>query len=118
MPQGPDIDPSSKSLHFQWIATRDAALSEPRSHTSPPRPGPDPVPRARLTQLASRIQQPVEPLRADHIALAHRLRPLDELVTQALMVALAVVVLQVLLDTPPQVPLTEQDHPAQALLLD
>ena len=53
----------------------------------------------------------------DRVVTARRL-PLDEFVPEPLVIPLAVIVREVLVDGVTKMPLAEEDHPVQALILD
>jgi len=54
----------------------------------------------------------------DDLTCLNRFVGIDDLIAQPFMISLSMIVSEILIDAPPQVPLAEQDHPVQALLLD
>jgi len=65
------------------------------------------------------IEEPAKTLPPTNAAdRSHRGCAFDQFVTKALVIALAVVVLDELRDRPAEMTFAEQDHPVQALVLD
>jgi len=73
---------------------------------------------ASLCRATIVVEQPAEPLAAANPAEISYGNTLDQLVGQALVIPLSVVVLDVLSDHPAEMTTAEWDHPVQTLLFD